>query len=80
MATVEYGPDVNLKELRGQLADRVAWTLIGVGTALVVVTWPLVAFWPLGGVPAFVVPLAIGLVALGWSGRALAAARPSLAR
>ena len=80
MATVEYGPDVNLKELRGQLADRVAWTLIGVGAALVLVTWPLVAFWPLGGVPAFVVPLAIGLVALGWSGRALAAARPSLAR
>jgi len=80
MTTIEYGSAVNLRELRGQLADRVALTLMGVGGLLILFTWPLVSFSTAGWIPATVVPLAMLLVGLGLIVRLLVNTRPALAR
>jgi len=75
MTTIEYGADINLAELRHQLAGRLALTLVGVGALLVLLVWPNMS-------PPFIaaISLAALLVGLGWGVRALANVRPSLAR
>lgn len=80
MTVTEYRSDVNLEELRCQLADRVALTLMGVGALLILLTWPVVSFSPVGVVSFAVVPLATLLVGLGWVARALVKVHPAAAR
>jgi signal transduction histidine kinase/CheY-like chemotaxis protein len=80
MAAIEYGSNVNLEELRGELVDHVTLTLMGAGALLILVTWPLASLQSIKVIPSVVFPLAILLVGLGWAVRALANARPVLAR
>ena len=60
MTTVEHGSDVNLENLRGQLAGRLGAALMVASVALIWVNWPQESF-PFFGV----VPLA-ALLGLGW--------------
>ncbi len=74
MLNVQYGPDVNLEDLRGQLAGRLALALIISSIALIWISWPQETF-PFFGV----LPLA-ALLALGGVVHVLVGVRPALAR
>jgi signal transduction histidine kinase/CheY-like chemotaxis protein len=80
MVRTDYGPDVNLEELRGQLAERLAMTLIGVGVLLILVTWTETSLTHGSVISVAVVPLATLLVGLGWGVLILVNTRPALAR
>lgn len=74
MTTVEHGSDVNLEDLRGQLAGRLGAALMVASVALIWVNWPQESFPFLG-----VVPLA-ALLGLGWGVHKLVDVCPAVAR
>jgi hypothetical protein len=63
MTAIEYRSDVNLEDLRGQLAGRLGVALMIVSVVAICVNWPQDSFPFLG-----VVPLA-ALLGLGWGVR-----------
>jgi len=74
MAATEYGPDVNLEELRGQLAGRVALLLAcvsGLVAVEILISWPF---------PLLLFCQMLVLVVLGWRVRVLVDTHPRLAR
>ena len=78
MTTVAHGPNVNLEELRHQLASRLALALVVVGCLLVLLTWPLIP----SVLPSMLIAAvpAMALIGLGGSVRALVGVRPAMAR
>jgi signal transduction histidine kinase/CheY-like chemotaxis protein len=73
MAKTEYGPDINLEELRSQLAGRLALLVIGTGGLLACLALPRQPF------PSTVFSLLVVLLGLGISVQALVNAHPALA-
>jgi len=55
MAAIEYGPDVNLEELRGQLTSRLALLMTGVGGLMAWLALPGTSF----RIVLFILPLAM---------------------
>ena len=80
MATIEYGPEENLEELRGQLLGRLAMGLMGTSVFLMCLVLVFGASSHLQSVPIIWVGVLGALWAVGWGGRAPRAARPIVAR
>jgi len=84
MVTTQYGPKVNLEELRGQLADRLALLLMVASGLLIwveVIAWAAMSGGPLSPpFPVIPIGLLIALLGMSWRVRALLKARPALAR
>jgi len=80
MATMEYGPEENLEELRGQLLGRLAMGLMGTSVFLMCLVLLVWASSPLQSFPIISLGLLGALLALGWGVRASRGARPIVAR
>jgi signal transduction histidine kinase/CheY-like chemotaxis protein len=74
MTGIEYGPDMNLEELQGQLAGRVALLLVA-GSGLL--AWLTLVERPF---PIISFGLLVVLFGIGWSVQALVHLHPTLAR
>jgi len=70
----ERGAEVNLEDLRGQLAGRLAVALMIASLALLWVNWPQESFPFFGAIPL------AALIGIGWGVRKLVNVRPALAR
>ncbi|MBL8097085.1 MAG: hypothetical protein JNL73_23100 [Anaerolineales bacterium] len=66
MATEISGPEVSIQDVRSQLAQQLALTLIVAGLAWISLTWPNPAIQA-----ALSVPLGLAVIAIGWGARAL---------
>ena len=84
MVATQHGPKVNLEELRGQLADRLALLLMVASGMLIwvqVMAWAAMSGGPVS-LPFPIIPLGllVALLGMSWRVRALLKARPTLAR
>lgn len=66
MATEVSGPEVSIQDVRSQLAQQLALTLIVAGLAWISLTWPNPAIQA-----TLSVPLGLAVIAIGWGVRAL---------
>jgi signal transduction histidine kinase/CheY-like chemotaxis protein len=80
MATIEYGPEDNLTDLRGQLIGRLAIGLMGASVFLMCLVLLVWASSPLQSFPIILLGLFGALLVLGWGVRASRDARPIVAR
>jgi signal transduction histidine kinase/CheY-like chemotaxis protein len=70
----ERGAEINLEDLRSQLAGRLAVALMVASLALLWVNWPQESFPFFGAIPL------AALIGIGWGVRKLVNVRPALAR